>query len=83
MTRQIKIARDTVREGCTSAIVTLKALIVTRPAELREQLEGLTDKVLIERCANLPPERSRLPPRQPNTPSVHWRSAGSSSIRSR
>jgi transposase len=55
MIRQIKIARDTARKGRTSAIVTLKALIVTCPAELREQFEGLTDKVLIDRCASLRP----------------------------
>lgn len=55
MIRQIKIARDTARKARTAAIVTLKALIVTSPAELREQLEGLTDKVLIERCASLRP----------------------------
>ncbi len=36
-------------------MVTLKALIVTVPPELREQLEGLTDKVLISRCAGLRP----------------------------
>ena len=55
MIRQIKIARDTARKGRTAAIVTLKALIVTTPAELREQLDVLTDKILINRCANLSP----------------------------
>ena len=55
MIRQVKIARDTARKGRTSAIVTLKAVIVTVPAELREQLDGLTDKALIDRCAGLRP----------------------------
>jgi transposase len=55
MIRQIKIARDTARKAKTSAIVTLKALIVTAPAELREQLSGLSDKALIDRCAGLRP----------------------------
>lgn len=55
MIRQIKIARDTARKARTAAIVTLKALLVTTPAELREQLEGMTDKVLIDRCASLRP----------------------------
>ena len=41
MIRQIKIARDTARKGRTAAIVTFKALMVTIPAELREQFEGL------------------------------------------
>jgi len=55
MIRQVKIARDTARKARTSAIVTLKAVIVTAPAELREQLAGLSDKVLIDRCASLRP----------------------------
>ena len=55
MIRQIKIARDTARKGKTSAMVTLKAVIVTAPSELRELLDGLTDKVLVERCASLRP----------------------------
>ncbi len=55
MIRQIKIARDTARKGRTAAIVTLKALVVTTPAELREQFDGLTDKVLIDRCASFRP----------------------------
>lgn len=45
MIRQIKIARDT----------TLKALIVTAPADLREHLAGTSDRVLIDRCAALRP----------------------------
>jgi transposase len=55
MIRQLKIARDTARKARTSAIVTLKALLVTAPAELREQFDGLTDKVLVDRCASLRP----------------------------
>lgn len=55
MIRQIKIARDTARKARTSAIVTLKALIVTALAELREQLRALSNKALIERCAALRP----------------------------
>ena len=55
MIRQVKIARDTARKARTSAIVTLKAVIVTVPAGLRGQLDGLTDKALIGRCAGLQP----------------------------
>ncbi len=55
MIRQIKIARDTARKARTAAIVTLKALIVTSPADLREQLDGLTDKVLMNQCAGFRP----------------------------
>ena len=57
MIRQIKIARDTARKAKTGAVVTLKALIVTVPAELREHLAGTSDKVLIDRCASLRPGR--------------------------
>lgn len=55
MIRQIKVARDTARKGRTSAMVTLKASIVNCPDELRESFDGLTDKVLIDRCASLRP----------------------------
>lgn len=55
MIRQIKIARDTARKAKTSAVTTLKALIVTAPADLREHLAGTSDKVLIDRCASLRP----------------------------
>jgi transposase len=36
-------------------MVTLKTLIVTAPAELREQLDGLSKMALIDRCAGLRP----------------------------
>lgn len=51
MIRQVKIARDTARKGRTSAIITLKQIIVNAPAELREVLDLLADKALIDRCA--------------------------------
>ena len=53
MVRQIKIARDTAVKARSSAIITLKTLIVNAPAELREALEPLTDHKLIECCAEL------------------------------
>jgi transposase len=55
MVRQIKIARDTAVKARSSAIITLKTLIVNAPDELREELEPLTDRKLIERCAELEP----------------------------
>ncbi|WP_116995471.1 IS110 family transposase [Desertimonas flava] len=55
MIRQIKVARDTARKGRTSAIITLKAIIVNAPAELRESLSGLPDKALLDRCAGFRP----------------------------
>ena len=53
MVHQIKIARDTDVKARSSAIITLKTLIVNAPAELREALEPLTDRKLIECCAEL------------------------------
>ncbi|MFB7115160.1 transposase [Streptomyces sp. NPDC056190] len=50
-----KIARDTTVRFRTQAMVTLKALIVTVPDELREQLQCLPKTALIERCAGLRP----------------------------
>jgi transposase len=55
MIRQVKVARDTARKGRTSAIITLKALVVNARAELREALEPLRDRALIERCAGFRP----------------------------
>jgi len=55
MIRQIKIARDTARKGRTSAIITLKTIIVNAPAALRESLAGLPDKTLLDRCAGFRP----------------------------
>ena len=51
MIRQVKVARDTARKGRTSAIITLKTLVVNAPAELRESLDGLSNRALINRCA--------------------------------
>ncbi|MFE7216276.1 hypothetical protein ACFU93_41760 [Streptomyces sp. NPDC057611] len=50
-----KIARDTTVKFRTQAMVTLEALIVTVPDELREQLQCLPKLALIERCAGLRP----------------------------
>lgn len=55
MIRQLKIARDTARKARTTAIVTLKALLVTTPAELRETFDGFTDRALVDRCTSLRP----------------------------
>ena len=55
MVRQIKIARDTVVKARSAAIITLKSLIVNASDALRESLDPLTDKKLIDRCAALVP----------------------------
>jgi transposase len=55
MIRQIKVARDTATKGRTSAIITLKTIIVNAPPEMRDQLDHLSDKTLIEKCAGYRP----------------------------
>ena len=54
MIRHLKIARDTAVKGRTQAMLTVKAIIVTALASLREQLDGITGKMaLIHRLAAL------------------------------
>jgi transposase len=55
MVRQIKVARDTAVKARSAAIITLKTLLVNAPCELRESLQPLTDRKLIDRCARLLP----------------------------
>lgn len=57
MIRQVKVARDTAGKSRTAAIITLKTIVVNAPAELRESLDGLADKALIDRCAGFRPGR--------------------------
>ena len=53
--RQIKVARDTAVKARSAAIITLKTLIVNAPSALREDLDPLTDRKLIDRCHRLKP----------------------------
>ena len=53
MIRQVKIAKDTATKARSQAIITLKTIIITAPAELREKLEPLGDKALLEECRTL------------------------------
>jgi transposase len=55
MLRQLKVARDTAVKSRTQAMITLKALLITAPADLRELLDGLSERALIDRCAGLRP----------------------------
>jgi transposase len=61
MIRQIKIAKDTAVKSRTQAMVTLKTIIVNTPAELREELDDLPDRKLLEYCADLPFEAMTTP----------------------
>ncbi|MCW2784475.1 MAG: transposase [Marmoricola sp.] len=51
--RLLKIARDTAVKARTTAMITLKATLVTASEELRAELELLTDYRLIDACAQL------------------------------
>lgn len=51
--RLIKIARDTAVKSHTTAIITLKAVLVTASQELRDSLESLSDFKLLTACAAL------------------------------
>src|SRR3954469_10795759 len=52
---EIKVARDTAVKARTQAIITLKALVVTAPDELRHELQPLSKALLRDRCAALRP----------------------------
>jgi transposase len=57
MIRHLKVARDTAVKSRTQAMITLKTIIVSAPAALREQLEGIPGKMaLIRHLAALRPE---------------------------
>ena len=51
MIYQFKTATDTARKSRSAAIAALKAKVVNAPPELRESLDGLTDKAHVKRCA--------------------------------
>jgi transposase len=55
MLRQIKVAKDTAVKARTSAMISLKAVLVTAQPELREALQPLSKMALIHRCASLRP----------------------------
>lgn len=66
--RLIKIARDTAVKSRTTAMITLKATLVTASDDLRDELEHLTDFKLVTACAQLPLESS---PTDPNAAMRH------------
>jgi transposase len=60
--RLLKIARDTAVKARSTAMIALKATLVTANDELRAELEPLTDYKLVEACAALASERSLADP---------------------
>ena len=55
MMRQLKITRDTAVKARTTAMHTLKRIVVHASPVLREALHNLTDHGLLTRCARLRP----------------------------
>jgi len=51
--RLVKIARDTAVKAHTTAMITLKAVLVTADQDLRDQLEPLSDHKLVVACSQL------------------------------
>jgi transposase len=51
--RALRVARRSAVKARTQAVNQLRALLLTGPAELREQLRGLTAGTLIDTCAYL------------------------------
>ncbi|WP_460948470.1 IS110 family RNA-guided transposase, partial [Okibacterium endophyticum] len=58
--RMLTLVRDSAIKNRTQAINQLKAVLVTAPATLREQLDGLTPAVLLKTIHALRPDTSRL-----------------------
>lgn len=59
--RTLIVARDSAKLARVAAINVLKALIVTAPVDLREDLRGLTFGQLVDRCIRLRPDTATEP----------------------
>lgn len=57
MIRQVKVAKDIAVKARTSAMISLKQVIVNAPDELRQELQPMSKMALINRCAGLRPGR--------------------------
>jgi len=62
MIQMFKIAKDSVIKVRSQATNQMKALIVTAPAELREELTRLDTCWLVDRCAGFRPGRLGFSP---------------------
>jgi transposase len=62
--RALRVTRRSALKARTQAINQLRALLLTGPAELREQLRGLTTGKLIDTCAGLRPTTALADPVQ-------------------
>jgi transposase len=61
MVRALRVARQSAVKARTQAVNAVKALLVTAPAELREQLDGLPTAALLRQAAALTPGRVESP----------------------
>lgn len=61
MIRTLKVARNSAVKARTQAINQMKALVVTAPADLRQQLKDLTASRLVRRCARFRPGNLATP----------------------
>lgn len=62
--RALRVARNSAIKARTQAINQLKALLITAPAELREELSGLRMVTLIATCARMRPSKDPGDPEQ-------------------
>jgi transposase len=61
MVRSLRVARQSAVKARTQAVNAIKALLVTAPAELREQLDGLPTAALLRQAATLEPGKPATP----------------------
>ena len=76
MMRQLKITRDTAVKARTTAMNTLKQIVVHASPVLREALHDLTDHGLLTRCAGLRPGSLDTPTASASIPSGRSPAAG-------
>src|SRR3954471_24457843 len=81
MLRQIKVAKDVAVKARTAAMISLKAVLVNAPPELRETLQPLAKMALIDRCAGQRSGHRHPWPRRRNAPGAGSPAAGSNSMR--
>jgi transposase len=77
MVRSLRVARQSAVKARTQAVNAIKALLVTAPSELREQLDGLPTAALLRQAATREPGKPATP-----RPRRCWRCAPSPSATS-
>jgi transposase len=62
--RLLLVSRKLAVDAATKHLILIKALVITLPLELREQLEGLSDGRLVSRCRELRTSKGSTPEMQ-------------------